>query len=91
MCDLCDGEFVVPGDGKKVTKEKKAHLLKCNGALTGNSGIEDILSGHSPDPWLSSGVSSGQVSDEEVVLGFVQYGLYNHYTWEEIIDVGEAA
>ena len=74
---------------KEGHKGEKEHLLKCNGALTGNCGIEDILSGHSPDPWLSSGVSSGEVSDEEVVLGFVQYGLYNHYTWEEIIDVGE--
>jgi len=71
---------------KEGHKGEKEYLLKCNGALTGNSGIEDILSGHSPDPWIGS---SDQVSDEEVILGFVQYGLYNHYTWEEIIDDGE--
>jgi hypothetical protein len=69
---------------KEGHKGEKEHLLKSNGQVPGNSGIEDILSGHSHEPW-----SNWDVSDEEVVLGFVQYGLYNHHTWEEIIDVGE--
>ena len=69
---------------KEGHKGEKEYLLKSNGMIPGNSGIDDILSNHSTDPW-----SNWEVSDEEVVLGFVQYGLYNHYTWEEIIDVGE--
>lgn len=60
------------------------YTLKSNGYFPGSSGIEDVLNGHStePYPWWD-------ISDEEVVLGFVQNGLWNHYTWAMIIDQGE--
>ena len=60
------------------------HTLKTNGYFPGFSCIEDVLNNHSsePEPWWD-------VTDEETILGFVQNGLYQHYKWNEIIDIGE--
>ena len=69
---------------KKNHKGEIDHVLKSNGYQPGNSGIEDILNNHSPDPW-----SYWDITDEEVVLGCVQNGLYQHYKWKEIIDLGD--
>jgi hypothetical protein len=55
-----------------------------NGIAPGSSGIEDILNNHSCDPWMA-----WELTDEEVVLGFIQNGLFQHYKWDDIIDIGE--
>ena len=57
---------------------------KTNGYPPGKDSISDVLSNHSIEPdndWF--------FTDEEVVLGFAQYALYNHYKWKDILDLGE--
>ena len=57
---------------------------KTNGYPPGRDGITDVLSNHSIEP-----ESDWFFTDEEVVLGFAQYALYNHYKWKDILDLGE--
>ena len=50
------------------------YSFKTNGCPPGRDSITDVLSNHDVDPdndWF--------ITDEEVVLGFAQYALYNHY------------
>ena len=50
------------------------HSDKTNGNPPGKDSITDVFSNHNVDPekeWF--------FTDEEVVLGFAQYALYNHY------------
>tara|TARA_Y100000817_G_scaffold314571_1_gene313913 strand:+ start:1542 stop:3014 length:1473 start_codon:yes stop_codon:yes gene_type:complete len=55
---------------------------KINGLPPGKSGIVDVLTNHSLNP-----TCDWDFMDEEVVLGFAQYALYNHYKWKDIIDL----
>ena len=55
---------------------------KINGLPPGKSGIVDVLTNHSLNP-----TCDWDFMDEEVVLGFAQYALYNHYKWKDILDL----
>tara|TARA_B100000579_G_scaffold232831_1_gene190868 strand:- start:9051 stop:10499 length:1449 start_codon:yes stop_codon:yes gene_type:complete len=60
------------------------YSFKTNGCPPGRDSITDVLSNHDVDPdndWF--------ITDEEVVLGFAQYALYNHYKWKDILDLKE--
>ena len=60
------------------------YSFKTNGYPPGRDSITDVLSNHDIDPdndWF--------ITDEEVVLGFAQYALYNHYKWKDILDLGK--
>ena len=57
-----------------------SYSFKTNGCPPGRDSISDV------DPevdWF--------ITDEEVVLGFAQYALYNHYKWKDILDLKEGA
>tara|TARA_B100000686_G_scaffold219417_1_gene226445 strand:+ start:1163 stop:2707 length:1545 start_codon:yes stop_codon:yes gene_type:complete len=57
---------------------KKEHLINENGILPGKCGIMDTLLG-------SYDMVDTTASDEQIILGFVQYALYNHMKWKDII------
>ncbi|MBG02258.1 MAG: hypothetical protein CL470_08315 [Acidimicrobiaceae bacterium] len=69
---------------KKGHKGDINYVLKSNGNDPGKSGIVDLLNYHSSDPYCN-----WKITDEEIVLGFIQNGLYQHYRWDEVIDIGE--
>tara|TARA_B100000214_G_scaffold215900_1_gene156861 strand:+ start:77 stop:1510 length:1434 start_codon:yes stop_codon:yes gene_type:complete len=60
------------------------YSLRQNGNPPGKDGITDVLTRNDIDP-----LSEYYFSDEEVILGFAQYALYNHYKWKDILDLGE--
>ena len=55
---------------------------KSNGLPPGKNGITDVLCNHDSNP-----TCDWDFLDEEVILGFVQYALYNHYKWKDILDL----
>ena len=57
---------------------KEDHLMNQNGVLPGKCGIMDTIIG-------AYNMIDVGASDEQIILGFVQYALYNHLRWNEII------
>ncbi len=62
------------------------YSIKTNGFPPGKDSITDILSNNNVDP-----ISEWTFTDEEVILGFAQYALYNHYKWKDILDLQEGS
>ena len=56
---------------------------RSNGIPPGNDGITDCLNNHNDEHDLTE----WSLTDEEVVLGFAQFALYNHYKWKDILDL----
>lgn len=66
--------------------DENAVMLKSNGLLPGRDSIKDVLFDNTHH---SSRAATLQALDEEVVLGYVQYGIFNHLRWKDIMDLGE--
>tara|TARA_Y100001958_G_C21248511_1_gene581345 strand:+ start:438 stop:2075 length:1638 start_codon:yes stop_codon:yes gene_type:complete len=59
------------------------NLIDENGALPGHCGVEDCLVRNEIGGYYTSDVS--KTLNEQIVLGFAQYALYNHLKWKEIL------
>ena len=59
------------------------HLIDENGALPGHCGVEDCLVRNQIGGYYTTDVS--KTLNEQIVLGFAQYALYNHLKWKEIL------
>lgn len=53
-----------------------------NGVLPGRCGVRDVLNHHRVSEPTQKGVLN-----EQVILGFVQYALYNHLKWKDILTI----
>ena len=60
---------------------KKEHLIEQNGVLPGKCGIIDVF-------YENYSMNNRVASDEQIILGFVQYALYNHLKWEDLLKPG---
>ena len=73
---------------------EKEFLQEENGSLPGHCGVIDALN--------QVGLSAGEIDDsgitfhhlkrtlnEQIILGFSQYAVYNHLKWSDIIDVSQ--
>jgi hypothetical protein len=59
-----------------------------NGVLPGRCAISSLVSSEHRDGWLDFKWME-EALDHQVVLGFVQFALYNHLKWSDIIDLEE--
>lgn len=61
--------------------------IKTNGMLPGNDSITDVILSHTATPPRRE----YEPLMEEIILGYIQYGLYFHLKWEDIMDFKEGA
>lgn len=59
------------------------HLIDENGALPGHCGVEDCLARNEIGGYYTKDRS--KTLNEQIVLGFAQYALYNHLKWKDIL------
>ena len=85
ICAMANGGWwgwnnVVSDQAEINTVEQR---IESNGAFPGRDGISDAISGHSVIS--TSNPINHLASDYQVILGFVQYALFNHKKWSEIL------
>ena len=61
--------------------------IKTNGMLPGKDSITDVILSHTATPPRRE----YEPLIEEIILGYVQHGLYFHLKWEDIMDFKEGA
>ena len=81
MYNLRNGQRWKVGWDDNVLGEE--HLIDENGALPGHCGVEDCLVRNQIGGYYTTDVS--KTLNEQIVLGFAQYALYNHLKWKEIL------
>lgn len=59
------------------------HLIDENGTLPGHCGVEDCLKRNKIGGYYTDDHS--KTLNEQIVLGFAQYALYNHLKWKDIL------
>jgi hypothetical protein len=59
------------------------HLIDENGALPGHCGVEDCLVRNKIGGYYTR--DGSKTLNEQIVLGFSQYALYNHLKWKDIL------
>jgi len=59
------------------------HLIDENGALPGHCGVEDCLKRNEIGGYYTE--DGSKTLNEQIVLGFAQYALYNHLKWKDIL------
>lgn len=77
FCAMANGGWWGWTEGHRGEDE---HRIETNGNLPGNNGITDALWKHSCNP-----IHEFIVTDEQVILGFVQYALYYHLKWINVL------
>jgi hypothetical protein len=60
-------------------------MMKSLGMLPGMDSITDVINGNNPEP----PIRELPPLPEEIVLGFVQNGIFNHLRWKDIMDTEE--
>ena len=73
--------------GWKENEDETYEKIKTNGFLPGNDGISDVLLSHTPN----TPKREYEPLMEEIILGYVQHGLYCHLRWEDIMDFEEGS
>jgi hypothetical protein len=81
VCAMANGGFWGWVEGHYGEEE---YRLPDNGVLPGHCGVQDALN--------NVGLSKNchRTLNEQVILGFTQYALYNHLKWSDIISSGSS-